>query len=583
MRLPLPFDPVAATSRVGRGVQELRSRLPGARPEWVVLALRGSFPERSERPRLFGVPLPLAMAPAEASLEHLRELVAGLASASFVRGVLLDLSGLTVGATTAHALREALSALPRAGKRLVAWVPHLDWLTYYVATAAPEIAAPECAELRLVGLGASQTYFGELLGRLGVRFEKVARGRYKAAFDELARERMSEPTREQLEALLGSLEGHFVETVAKARGLEPAALRRALEDGVVSAEEAKHRGLVDRLAYLDELAGPKHKSLGEAARFLAPARREPEGGRVAVVELCGAIVPGRSRRSPAPLPVPGGQLAGAESVARALRLARDDERTKAVVLHVDSPGGSAMASDLLWHVISRLDEKKPVVACFGAVAASGGYYVAAGARKIVAAPTTVTGSIGVLSGKLSLDGLFARHGVHVEEVGRGRLAHLGSAGRPWDEAERAFMERGADDAYERFVARVAKGRGLSRERVLELAEGRIWSGLDAAARGLVDELGSLERALAVARELAGLSPDAPHWNVGARTELVLPGAEAAAVTRAFAALSAGPLALASAPRFVGATQTGLEGLSSVGELTGRALEAAKTRQERHDG
>jgi protease-4 len=193
-----------------------------------------------------------------------------------------------------------------------------------------------------------------------------------------------------------------------------------------------------------------------------------------------------------------------------------------VVLFVDSPGGSALASDLVGREVRRLREKKPVVAVMGAVAASGGYYVVTHASRIIAAPTTITGSIGVLTGKLVVEDLFARWGLHAEQIRRGRYALLLDPAKPLGEDERALLRRANEEIYDRFVARVAEGRGLPAERVREIARGRIWAGADAVKLGLIDELGDLELGLARARALAGLCPDAPVWEVEPSDDLVLP-------------------------------------------------------------
>jgi protease-4 len=220
------------------------------------------------------------------------------------------------------------------------------------------------------------------------------------------------------------------------------------------------------------------------------------------------IVPGRSRRVPTPLPLPIVEAqAGAETVVQTLRQAAADERIAAIVLYVDSPGGSAPASDLIWREVRRLRERKPVVALLGAQAASGGYYVAAPTSRIVARPTTLTGSIGIWGGKVILAGLYRKLGVSREAVQRGAMAGLFSEMAPFSEEERACVRRDMGDFYARFKTIVAEGRKIGEERVEEIARGRVWSGVQAREIGLVDELGDFETALALAKELAGLKPE----------------------------------------------------------------------------
>jgi protease-4 len=247
---------------------------------------------------------------------------------------------------------------------------------------------------------------------------------------------------------------------------------------------------------------------------------------VALVSLTGTIMSGRSRRLPPPI---GSRTAGSETVVAELRTAAADPSTRALVLFVDSPGGSALASDLIGHEVKRIAQQKPLVAVMGAVAGSGGYYVLTHATRVVAAPTTITGSIGVLTGKLVVEDLFARWGFNAEQIQRGKYALMLDPSRPFGDDERALLRRTNEEAYARFIARVAEGRKLSEDRVHELGRGRLWSGTDALAHGLVDELGDLETGIARARELGGMSPDAPVWDVEATDEPVLPETPSIAV------------------------------------------------------
>jgi protease-4 len=490
-----------AAEQVRRGAQAVRSRLPGARPHRVWLELRGSYPLRPERARLWGLPVPLA--PAEPTLASVEAAFASLARAESVRSVVLDLSELSVDATTAHALRGLVARLAASGKEVVAWSSELDWVRYLVASAASEVAAPESADVRLVGFGLASAYFGAVLERWGLKLEKIAVGSYKTALDEFVRREMSEAQREQLEALLLSLEASFCQAVATSRGLTESHVRAALHAGVSSARAAKDSALVDRVAYLDELVSGATR-YAEVAGELPPPPG-PEGGpAVAVLHVDGVIAPGRSRR--APRSASSARVAGAASLAQAARALADDDSVGAVVLAVSSPGGSALASDLLHRELARLDARKPLVAWLGPVAASGGYYVACAARRVVASPVGLTGSIGVFSARLDASRLLEAQGVGVSSVSRGRFALSGSPLRSLGDDERTLFETQAAETYERFLARVASGRKLPRERAHELAQGRVYTGADARDRGLADSLGDLEQAAAEARRLAHL-PD----------------------------------------------------------------------------
>jgi protease-4 len=522
------------TQTVRAGARTVRSFLPGERPSAIVLELSGVIAPRVERPRFLGLPIRPPGQPRVPSLEDVSAALDDLGRAPWVKRVVLRLEGVQADLASAYALRRRIAALGDAGKHTLAYLSHLDWTGYYLASAAREIAAPVSAEIGLRGMALRVTFLRDALAKIGVRFEKLAIDEYKNAFDNLVRQEMSAPQREQLEALLDRLYAHFTSAIAERRGLTPERVRELLDAGLSSATRAREEGLLDRVAYEDEIVGPDHRPFSDVQKLLRPRAPTLGGKRVALISVTGAIVTGRSRNLPVPLPGLGGRTAGADTLVAALRAARADRATAAVVLFVDSGGGSALASDLIWREVHRLRADKPVVAVMGAVAASGGYYVLAPASRVIAAPTTITGSIGVLTGKLVLADLYARVGLHVEHVQRGRYALMLDPSRALDDDERELLARSNTEIYDRFVARVAEGRRLAVERVRELGRGRIWSGEDALSRGLVDELGDLETGLTRARELAGLGPDAPVWDVPAPEGMVLPWGDAEAMLAALA-------------------------------------------------
>jgi protease-4 len=337
--------------------------------------------------------------------------------------------------------------------------------------------------------------------------------------------------------LLYSIHEHFLTTAAAARRKEPAVVRRWVDEGVTSATEAEQVGMVDEVAYEDEFIGKDHKPVAAAATFLTRQVRATSPGRVALVSLEGAIITGKSRKPPVPLPLLGDSMAGSETLVRALRAAGKDPRTEAVVFHVDSGGGSALASDLIWREVKLLAARMPVVAVMGAVAGSGGYYVLTHATKVLAAPTTITGSIGVLTAKFVMTEFNERYGFNPETIKTGRFADMYGAARAFDDEERALVTRYIDGVYDRFITRVAEGRNLSKERVNEIGRGRLWSGEDAIGVGLVDELGDVSSAVALAKRLASLPANAPVWNVEAPQKYVLPvGADVESLVTAVAPL-----------------------------------------------
>lgn len=497
------------------------ARLPGERPAWVVLPLSGSFPARRAKRQLLAFPPDLGSA--EMSLEQFSARVSGLIRSDWLEGIVFRFSGLNVNLATAFALRQQFALLQAAGKRVLVLATQLDTASYYLASAADEIVMPESAELNVNGLALEVTFLRDALARLGISFEKLAIGEFKNAADQFVRQEMSDAQRRQYSELLDSYEETLLTAIASGRNTTNESVQGWVEAGVTSAHAAQALGMVDRVLYEDELLGDSHRTWPAAARFI-PMQRHSSPGRVAVITLSGTITPGKSTRFPLPLPLFGSATAGAETLQQSFRLAEADARTAAIVFLIDSGGGSALASDLIHREVERLGSKKPVVAVLAGVAASGGYYVAAPAQRIIAAPVTLTGSIGVLAGKMVFEDFNARFGLNPEVLQRGRFASLYGSRLGFTPAERELVERSINDVYERFVARVAAGRKLSFEQVDALGRGRIWSGTAAVEHGLVDETGDLELGLKRARELAGLPVDAPVWNVTPASRYHLPPA-----------------------------------------------------------
>lgn len=516
-----------------------------SKPTWVVLDLAGSYPARVP-----GGPLVQLLQRTE-TLEAFEAKLEKLAGADWLHGVLFRLGALEVGYTTASALRQAIARLAEK-KRTSVYAPRLGMGGLLIGAGAHEITVPESAEIDLRGFGVEFTYLGQFLKKHGVGFENLRIREYKSALTRFSDDGMDPHNREQWEALLASLEGSWTEEVAAARGRTPDEVRAWIGEPITSARAAMARGVVDRVAYEDELFGPATRPWAAVAGYLMPSppKKVKEKGRVAVVSLQGAIVPGKSRNNPLPLPLTGGPQAGSDSLVAALRRAGRDPQTKAIVFHVDSGGGSALASDLIWREVAR--SEKPVVAVMGAVAASGGYYVLTHAKRVIASPYTITGSIGVVSGKPVLEEFNARQGLNPERVARQDRALLYSAARPYTEGERALIEREIEEVYDRFTARVAGGRGLTQARVNEIGRGRIWSGADAVGIGLVDELGDLNTATQRACELAGLSYDAPVWHVDPPRRGPLPEfAQAASLGLAGGELNLSALGAALMPPLLG--------------------------------
>jgi len=406
-------------------------------------------------------------------------------------------------------------------------IVHLDagqGVEMLAATAADRVnLAPE-GSLWLGGLRVEVSFYKDLLDKLGVQADLLALGRYKSAPEAFTRSEISAPAREALEALLDSLYGSLVRGLARNRKLSRKAIAAVMDVGLLTAKEALAKRLADttsswpqlvaelegRAGVRAHLAFPQVPELPDISSFfglLELLTKRPPGSSdadavVAVVPLEGPIVTGGADRGL----VGPEQLIASDDALRLLRKVGEDPRVKAVVVRIDSPGGSALASDLIWGALRRLDRKVPVVASLGNVAASGGYYIASAARLIVAEPTTVTGSIGVFGGKLVTAGLREKLGVQTLVLRRGKNAGMFSSTAPFTDAERGVLQRTLQHTYDTFVRRVAKGRRMSYDAVHAVAQGRVWTGAQAKEVGLVDHLGGLRMAVALAAVLGGMKP-----------------------------------------------------------------------------
>lgn len=448
----------------------------------------------------------------------LREVVETLERASRDRrvvGLFARVGGVPGGLATVQELREAISAFRAAGKPAVAHAETFGEFAgasgaYYLASAFDEIHLQPSGDVGLVGLATHVPFLRGTLDKLGIVPRMDHRHEYKNAANTFTERDFTPAHQEATTALVESLFEQVVTGVAERRGLPPAQVRALVDRAPLTAAEAHEAGLVDRLAYRDETVAAVKAAAGDGAALLPLAgyrrrttTRARRGTRVALVVAHGNVVQGR------PSPWARTSLT-ADRVTAALRQAAADDKTKAILFRVDSPGGSYIASDAIWREVVRAREQgTPVVVSMGEVAASGGYFVAMAADRIVAHPATLTGSIGVLGGKLVTTGLQAKLGLHTGTVRRGAHALLGSPSADYDEGEWQVLQRWLDRVYDDFTGKVARGRGLTADRARELAKGRVWTGAQAAERGLVDRLGGYPAALAEVRDLLGLPADAP--------------------------------------------------------------------------
>lgn len=422
--------------------------------------------------------------------------------------------------TWAHAeeLRDAITALRHCGKHTVAHAQSLGeagegTLAYYVATAFHEIHLQPSGDVGLTGLAAVTPFVADLLDKAGVLPQFDHRHEYKSASNVFTERGFTEAHREAADRIVASHHEQLVAAIAAGRGVSRGRATELVDEGPRGAADALVAGLVDRLAYRDETVAAVKEAAGPHARLMTLSgyraarrlRRLRLGRRttVALIHGHGAITVGRSRRSLT------GATMGSDTVIMGFQQAIRDRRVRAILFRVDSPGGSAAASDAICRAVVRArGAGKPVVVSMGSIAGSGGYWVSMSADRIVAGPGTLTGSIGVLSGKLVMRGLGERLGVTTDEAHRGTFALMYSPSQEFTAEQRERMNAFLDRVYGEFVDRVARARAMDRELVHEYARGRVWTGADAAARGLVDELGGYRQALASVRSLTGLKADA---------------------------------------------------------------------------
>lgn len=491
------------------------------RVDYVYLELRGTLPEFADAPPWWQRWLAGARQPA--SLMGLRRQFQRILDDPHVQGVILVMRDFTPGWATIESLRDELHALRIRDRRVVVYLVNGDTRSYIAACAADIVLMPPTACLYLLGLRIEARFLRDALALLGLEAEVTAVSPYKAGGDLFARSEMSPEHREQLERLIDQRFESIITTIVTDRRLTSAQVRTLIDEAPYLAPAAQAAGLIDGVCYEDELKTylcqtmlrqfntVAHKLMIQEWEQAHHALRVPYCRRqrrcVAVVSIEGAIMPGVSRTLPLPLPIIGGVQAGSDSIIQALRRVERDRRIAALVLHVDSPGGDAFASDLIWREVVRVRQQKPVVVSMGNVAASGGYYVAAGAHAIVAQPGTITGSIGVYALRPVARTLLRRMGVNTTVLTRGARTGLLSATEPLSDDEREVMRQTVNATYAAFKQRVSSGRGLAEEALEPVAGGRVWNGRDAQRVGLIDELGGLPVAISRAQQLAQLPID----------------------------------------------------------------------------
>lgn len=475
-------------------------RAAPAAPDGAVLVVDAAadYPEA-----LAQEPLPFADAPLT-----FRELAGAISLAAEdprIGGLHLEVDGASLGWARARTLRAAVTEFRESGKPVTAALTYAGLLDYYLATAAETIHAHPLGQLALHGVVFEVALYGDLFEKIGVEIQTAAVGRYKTAPESYTRARMSAEHREQLTAIGRDLRAEVTRAVASGRGLGAETAGHLSAGGPYTASEAAALGLVDRISYEDEVDEALGGERVSPASYLES--RDGRGGaeaRVAVVHIHGAIAPGKSGRD-----LLFGTVAGADTVVEAIEWAEEEESVDAVVLRISSPGGVDTASEDIWRAARGAGEDKPVVASFGDVAASGGYWVATAAREVWADPLSVTGSIGIFVIRPSFGGLLEKVGISVETVEIGAESNWLKPARPLDEEEMERLREMVGAGYRAFLTRVSEARGMTPEEVDRVGQGRVFTGGQAVGAGLVDELGGLDEAVRAAAAAAGFDPEDP--------------------------------------------------------------------------
>ena len=427
-----------------------------------------------------------------------------------IKGIYIEIGMISAGFATREEIRNALLDFKESGKFITTYSEIYTQGSYYLASVADYICMYPEGGMELRGLNSTIPFFTNALKKMGIEPQVIRHGKFKSAVEPFMLTEMSDENREQIETYMGSIWEHFLKNVASDRELTRDRLNEIAENlEIQTTEDAVRLGLVDSLFYRDQfqnhLANLMEQENYDDINFVSlkkynkvkneNARDKFKKEKVAVIYAQGEIQSGEGSET----------VIGSERISKAIRKARKDEKVKAIVLRVNSPGGSALASDVIWREMKLANEEKPVVVSMGDVAASGGYYIACASDKIYASPNTITGSIGVFGIMPNIEELMTdKIGITFDNVKTNKFADLGSVNRPLTQEEYDIIKKGVVDVYNTFTSKVAEGRDMSQENVDDIGQGRVWSGTNAMDINLIDEYGGLEAAVAGAAELAEL-------------------------------------------------------------------------------
>ena len=466
------------------------------RPRYVEVKLSGTLVER-RRATLFGRD--------GAATVNLVLYLRRLRKDPVIKGVILKLDGFSPGMALAQELRQAIALLKKSGKNVFAYINGISTTGYYIASAADRIFMNPAGYLDLRGLSLTATFYRGLLEKVGGKAHFVRIGKYKSSPEAYTRSNMSEVARQARDSLMDSIYHTLVSDLGRDRNRSAKEMMLRINRGPFSSDQALKSGIVHEVIYEDQLNKALNRHFGRKIRidrrYHHRRFRQLDWGsrrRIAVVVIDGIIKNGHSVDNP----LFNYHFTGADTVIPLLDRLSANPRVAAIILRVDSPGGSVLASDRIWRAVRRAGRRKPVIASMGNTAASGGYYVASAAHKILASPATVTGSIGVYSGKVSLAGLYRKLGINKQVIKRGRHADIYGLHRGWTKEEARLVGAHVRTYYRMFLSQVGRGRKLKSGQIDKLGRGRVWTGRQARERKLVDRFGGLEQAISLAKEMA---------------------------------------------------------------------------------
>ena len=472
----------------------------------LVVRLEGEVPEKPG----MELPFPGLAGQSPATLQEIWGMFRQAASDERIEAIALFPGSVQVGWGKLQELRGSIVAFKESGKPVVAYLRHPSAAAYYLASGADAVYMQRDDMLDLKGLRVESMFVKQTLDKLGVEVEIEHAGKYKNAGDMFTRTSMTPETREVLESVVDELYSHLLETFAEARGKSPEEIRTALDDGPFLGSQAHEAGLIDDLLYEDEfydllkerLEQDELKKISHTVYLKDPQALygSRSGDQIAFIVGEGSIISGEGGDG-----FDASGILGSRDFIRTLRTVAKNDKIKGAILRIDSPGGDAIASDEILREVRLLSRKKPLVISMSDVAASGGYYIAMTGDPVIAHPYTFTGSIGVIYGKINLRGLYDKLGIQKESITRGRFANIDSDYEPLNDAGRKKLKEGITAVYESFLAVVSEGRDKPVDQIRPLAEGRVWLGVQAHRNGLVDEVGGLDKAIALIKDKAGLS------------------------------------------------------------------------------